>query len=353
MNRFHHLARLFDGDVLQPAWRRDEPHLGSLAGIRFHYTNSAEHPAVLRPVWDLVFYLVAAWRLLRRGARYDCVIAFGFFKTALAGWLLARLSGARFILEVAVRQERIVKLSDRRSSRFTRLADRARIAFAGFLLGRADRLRLMYPGQIDVFPCARGIPADAFPDFVPVSALEAQPHAGIVLIMGSPLYLKGADLAIAAFGRIAGEFPLHRLLVVGHGTDLPRFKTLARNVPRVQFADPLPYDQAMDLLARACCVLVPSRSDAMPRVAIEAMALGKPLIAAAVDGLAHYLRHEETALLCPPDDAEAMSDMLRAVLSDPALAAGLGERARRWALAHCSEVRYVERFYSMARACLA
>lgn len=361
MNRFHYLARYFDADVLQPGWRADGRRLQSLGSperaacplIRFHYTGSAGLPGFVRVPWDTIFYLVTAWRLRRRGRRHDCIIAFGFFKTAFAGWLLARATGAKLIIEVAVRQDRIVELGRHRPGLLAPIEHRLSMSLAGFLLCRADRLRLMYPGQVDAFVRGRDVPASAFPDFVPVSRLRPRPDDGLVLFMGSPLHLKGADIAIAAFCAIADHFPRHRLRVVGHAPDSARFEALAGHHPRIAFADPLPYAQALELIAGASCLIAPSRTDAMPRIVIEAMAMGKPVIAAKVDGLAHYLRHGENALLFEPGDAGGLARQLHAVLAEPRLAGQLGERARCWALGNASESQYAERFRDLVAACLA
>jgi glycosyltransferase involved in cell wall biosynthesis len=362
MSRFHYLARYFEGDVVQPGWRQDDddrlqalgpPEAGATPCIRFHYSDSAGYPAPVRAAWDWAYYLLTAGRLLRRGPPYDCVIAFGFFKTALAGWLVARATGARLIIEVAVRQERIVALRRRCPGLLARLEHRLSVPLAGWLLRRADHLRLMYPGQVDSFPQGRGVPASAFPDFVAVSRMQPGPDSGVVLCMGSPLYLKGADIAIAAFAMIAGDFPGHRLLVVGHAPDLAGFKALAADHPRIEFAEPLPHARALQLIAGASCLLVPSRSDAMPRVVVEAMAMRTPVVASRVDGLAHYLRHGETALLCEAGNAQELARNLRAVLAQPELARRLCDGAQHWALGSLSEAQYAERFRDMVAACMA
>jgi glycosyltransferase involved in cell wall biosynthesis len=186
------------------------------------------------------------------------------------------------------------------------LANRVSSAITQFLLPRADHLRLMYPGQVDAFPGARRVPATAFPDFVPVSQMTPK--------------------AVEA-------------LAEGH--------------PRILFSEPIPHALALDLIGRATCLVAPSRSDAMPRVVLEAMAMRKPVIASEVDGMAHYLRHCETALLFKPGDVDGLADQLRAVLGDRATAGLIAERAHRWVMQNMSESHYAERFRTMIEATFA
>jgi glycosyltransferase involved in cell wall biosynthesis len=75
--------------------------------------------------------------------------------------------------------------------------------------------------------------------------------------------------------------------------------------------------------------LHPSRWDALPQAVLEAMALGKPVIASDASGNAVILRDGLDGLLVPPTDPAAWARAIDRVLGDPALAARLGAEARR------------------------
>lgn len=79
----------------------------------------------------------------------------------------------------------------------------------------------------------------------------------------------------------------------------------------------------------ACDVFVlASAWEGLPVAVMEALALGKPIVATAVGGVAEALRDEETALLVPPRDARALADALERVLTDAALRARLADASR-------------------------
>jgi glycosyltransferase involved in cell wall biosynthesis len=72
----------------------------------------------------------------------------------------------------------------------------------------------------------------------------------------------------------------------------------------------------------------PSLWEGTPLTVFEAMAMGRPIVSTAVDGLAEVLRHGETALLVPPRDAEGLATGVLELLERPELAAALAAKAR-------------------------
>ena len=73
------------------------------------------------------------------------------------------------------------------------------------------------------------------------------------------------------------------------------------------------------LLGAADVFVLPSRSEAFPNGAIEAMAAGLPVVASAVGGLLDLIEPDRTGLLVPAGDADALAAALRRLFSDPAL----------------------------------
>jgi len=89
------------------------------------------------------------------------------------------------------------------------------------------------------------------------------------------------------------------------------------------------HDQLGPLYERAAVVAVPSHREGFGVVCAEAMAHGRPVVAGAVGGLLDLVVHEETGLLVPPRDVQALREALHRLLADEKLRARLGANARR------------------------
>src|SRR5688572_1993439 len=299
-NALAFLSRYFEGDFLAVWWtdssedaRRRAPALNKALGrFRLHWTRSYRLPPVVRHIWDIVFYVTTAVALRIRSGRYDVVVAYGPFRTAIAAWMLRYLIGARFIVEIPGNYWR--DNSPQGGGLLRRLRARLGPAFATFMTRRADHVRMLYPGQVPHLTQDEGDRTSVFHEF---TALRTIPRVDstdrYILFLGFPWLLKGVDVLIQAFNRITDRHPDVRLRIVGHCPDRTPFEALAGGNPRVSLERAVPRDEAMKLMGGCSLFVLPSRSEAMGRVLLEAMAARKPIVASAVDGIPHYVRDNE------------------------------------------------------------
>jgi glycosyltransferase involved in cell wall biosynthesis len=103
----------------------------------------------------------------------------------------------------------------------------------------------------------------------------------------------------------------------------------------------VPHDELLRLYERAAVVVCPSHREGYGVVCAEAMAYGRPVVASAVGGLRDLVVDDETGILVPPGDVEALRNALERLLHDPALRRRLGEAGRRRALEQLSWDRAV------------
>lgn len=83
-----------------------------------------------------------------------------------------------------------------------------------------------------------------------------------------------------------------------------------------------------DVYAQASIVCLPSYREGLPKALLEAAACARPLIATDVPGCREICRHEQTGLVVPAGNAEALAQAIVRLLDDPALATRLGSAAR-------------------------
>jgi glycosyltransferase involved in cell wall biosynthesis len=96
--------------------------------------------------------------------------------------------------------------------------------------------------------------------------------------------------------------------------------------------------------------LLPSRMEGFSQSLLEAMALGKPVIASNAGGNPELVTHETDGLLVPPLNPRAWAGAIERLLSDPSAAARLGTAARRTARERFSLEHTVTRTLGLYRA---
>lgn len=145
--------------------------------------------------------------------------------------------------------------------------------------------------------------------------------------VGRLLESKGtADLA-EAFVSLGGDV---QLTIAGGGPEegpLAWRFLQAGAEDRVRFLGAVPHPEALDVMADADIVVVPSHAEGCGVVAIEAAALGVPVVATRVGVHPDLLRHE--GLLYEPGDVATLTARLRRLVDDPGTRARFGEELRR------------------------
>jgi glycosyltransferase involved in cell wall biosynthesis len=141
---------------------------------------------------------------------------------------------------------------------------------------------------------------------------------------------KGQSVLLRAAPRILAAVPAATFVLVGDGTDRASLEALAvrtRLGDRVQFAGTR--TDLGDVLAALDLLVIPSlRFESVPKILVEGMAAGRPIVASRVGDIPELLEDGRTGRLVPPGDPVALADAILACLADPAAAAGLGAGAR-------------------------
>lgn len=120
------------------------------------------------------------------------------------------------------------------------------------------------------------------------------------------------------------------LYLVGEGEDVASVIRLIRQLgldKRVFLVGALPHADTMEIIRRSRCLVLVSASEGLPMVILEAMALGKPVIASHVGGIPEIVVHGENGWLFPSDSPESLCDLMMVMAQDNDLAARMGEQA--------------------------
>jgi len=165
------------------------------------------------------------------------------------------------------------------------------------------------------------------PGGVPLADYKVTPlPAGVIGAVGRLSFEKGFDLLVEAMAQVEGA----RLILGGDG---PQATALASQVrvrgltDRVELTGFVPDIPAF--LERIGLFVLPSRSEGLGLVLVEAMAAGRPVVAARVGGIPEVVVDGETGILVEPESPDALAAAIRRVLADPVLAGRMGQAGRR------------------------
>jgi len=180
---------------------------------------------------------------------------------------------------------------------------------------------------------------------------DAAPMIGV---FGRLARQKGIDVLLEAAGRVRALRPDCHFLVVGGGPLRAELEARAARLGLGSSVRFLGYRTDVATLMAACDVIaLPSRAEGLPLALLEALALGRPVVAARVGGVPDVVRHERHGLLIQPGSATALAAAVLRLLDDPQLAARLAaagrERVRR---RHAPELA-ARRLASVYRAVVA
>jgi glycogen synthase len=153
-----------------------------------------------------------------------------------------------------------------------------------------------------------------------------------LLCVGRLQVQKGFDLAVSALAEIRDRFPLAQLIIAGDGPEraaLERQTAELKLTHAVDFLGWVPPDEVLALIRTATVILMPSRYEGLPLVALEAAAMARPVVATRVSGLSEILVQEQTGLLIEPEDSAGLAEAIAFLLSHPMEAARMGRAARR------------------------
>jgi len=178
----------------------------------------------------------------------------------------------------------------------------------------AERVRTIYTG----------VDPDRFSpeyDGTPVrKQLGIPTEAPVIGCLANVLEIKGYDILLEAFADVVKVYPTAHLLIVGrdssaYGAEMHALANRLGVAERTHFvgfqADVRQYIAAMNL------VVLPSRSEALGLALLEAMAMGKAVVASAVGGIPEIVADGVTGKLVSPEDPAALSRTIIELLFHP------------------------------------
>ena len=282
--------------------------------------------------------LVSRARALARAEGATIVHTYGYRQT-FVGLCLQRLTGVKWVcfMTGATTEDRKARFYHRLDAAMQRLADRTVIlteAQRRQLPGGEDRSRVsVIHNAVDAdrpAPTSVGGPATR-------SALRIDSATPLVVVVSRLSPEKGVDVFLRAFRLVVGQVAGVRALIVGDGGLRRSLESLSRDLGLERDVLFVGYTSTPgDYLLAADVVVLPSRSECLPNVALEAMALGKPVVATSVGGVPEVIEDGRSGLLVPSEDETALAAAIERTLVDRPLSERLAGAGRSRVKEHFS-----------------
>ena len=282
------------------------------------------------------FYAVLPM-LVRREARAfdpDVVIAQSPYEAAAVRPVLGR---AKLLLEVHGDWDTATRLY---GSPLRRVLEPATRRLARSAVRSADAVRTVSPFTSDLVRSLGVEPAATFTTYFDTSAFTGTPPVPLpsgrtALFVGVLERYKNVDGLARAWRLAAPRVPHARLRVVGDGRERAVVQRLVTDLPgQTDWSPRLTSAEVAEALDASTLLVLPSFSEGLPRVVMEAFARGRGVVGARAGGIPDIVVDGENGLLVDPDDPRSIADALAHALDDDALATRLGEAAaassRRW-----------------------
>ena len=175
---------------------------------------------------------------------------------------------------------------------------------------------------------------------------------GPVVYVGRLVEEKGVDVLLRAMKRL----PDLKCRVVGDGPDRQRLEALAKDLKlkNVEFVGAKSGTELNIAVRDAVCVVVPSVwYEVFGLVALEAYALGKPVVASRIGGLEEAVDEGVTGLMFAPGNHEELAEKIRALAGDVALGARMGLAGRELARKNHDPESHYQKILDIYRRAIA
>jgi len=163
-------------------------------------------------------------------------------------------------------------------------------------------------------------------------------ESDIVLgFVGRVVPAKGLEYLIDALPFLKKEFKNIKLLITGEGSTMERLKKKAKeNNVHDSIIFTGKRRDIPDILSCTDIFVMPSVAEGLPNALLEAMAMGKPIVATEVGGIPEVIKNRHSGFLVPPRNPEALATAIKDLISNEQLAAKMGQAARHIVLDNLS-----------------
>ncbi|MHA1705620.1 MAG: glycosyltransferase family 4 protein [Promethearchaeota archaeon] len=143
-----------------------------------------------------------------------------------------------------------------------------------------------------------------------------------IVFVGNLRPIKDPLTLLKGFKKVIKKYPNIKLQIVGDGSLKGYLEVFCRRnnlSSKVVFEGKKAHKETLKIISESTIFVLTSIQEGLPTALIEAMALGKPVVATNVGGIPEVIRHRINGILVPPQSPKAVSEALDKLITSPAL----------------------------------
>ncbi|MFL0796107.1 MAG: glycosyltransferase [Cellvibrionaceae bacterium] len=341
-----HMSDDFTGVILTSS---ESSERGSISGFDIYFVKDKGLNSWRSTVKFFIFSLYFLLKDRLQGNKFDLIVTYDPLKTGLLGVVLSLLTGTKVAVEVNgdYPNPALYFTLGRFWGRFKRWLY---VGVESFVLYFADGIKILYPTQLDGFKKIRKKTLiRCFFNFSNADAFKNIREEKEVLFIGFPLHIKGVDILIEAYKGIESKYPDWKLKIMGYYPEGTGLEELIGDSEYIYHHPPVERDVIPSHVGRCGFLVLPSRTEAMGRVLLEAMAAGKARIGSDAGGIPMVVNDGVDGLIFQTEDVDALRHCLKTLISNEDVRLKMGAAGRERFEKDFSERNYfkkIKEYYS-------
>jgi glycosyltransferase involved in cell wall biosynthesis len=343
-SRYKELSKDFRGYIFTTSSTAEIIQIGDFVYKSMNYSNSK--------IRILKFYFFCIWNAVK-GERFDLVTTYDPLSSGIIGLIISCLHRCKFAPEVNGVYTSPSEWLDNAESIETKIKKTLYPIIMHFVFRYADGIILLFKGQIEPFSkIVNGKIIHDFHCFVPIESFHNLREDKEVLFVGFPFKRKGVDILIEAFKKIAPLYPEWKLKILGW-LNKDELEKAIDGHQQIYYHKPVPNYEMPEHIGSCSILVLPSRSEAMGRVLVEAMAAEKPRIGSNVDGIPTVIHNGVDGLLFESENVDDLAGKLNRLMNDSELRHRLGKAGKMRAKYEFTKEAYIYNLTNFYNAVLA